>query len=151
MFIISIIALLNIILITLSNDISNQVLLNNSIMHILDIINNGISSDEIKQIHFNNCKNKIITMNFDKLYELYENSGKSHSDIGNFWDCVSQNLSYHIIKIINETNMLDNKALLYLDKNYSDYGLCVPNECNDVIYDYINSKYYKDIFLISNI
>ena len=151
MFILSIIVLLNIILITSSNDISNQVLLNNSIMHIMDIINNGISSDEIKQIHFNNCKNKIITMSFNQLYELYENSGKSHSDIGNFWDCVSKNFSYHIFKFINEKNMFDNKAFLYLDKNYSDYGLCIPKECNDAIYDFTNSNYYKSTYLISNV
>ena len=151
MFIIFIILLLNSILLTFANDISKQTLLNNSITHLLNIINNSISSNELKQIHLNNCKKRIITMNYDDLYELFENSGKYLSDIGNFWDCISKNLSYHIINNINKRKEVNNKIFSYLGKNYSEYGLCVPNECNDVVYDFIKSEYYKHIYLLSNV
>lgn len=133
----------------LTNDISKQAILNNSLNEILNIINNNLSSDELKQIHFNTCKNMITSMNYYRLNELIQNSGKQPSDIGNFWDCVARNYSYYIINNIKNNKNVENKAILYLKKNYSDFGLCIPAECNDTLYDFVNSKYFKTTYLIT--
>ena len=90
-------------------------------------------------------------MNYHKLYELFENSGKQVYDIGNFWDCVARNLSYHIINSYKKSIDDNNKAIIFLRRQYSNLGLCVPNECNDILLDFINSEYYKNINSIKNI
>ena len=150
MYIFSIIIYLIIISFSLTNDISKQTLLNNSIIQILDIIKNNTSYDELNLTHYNNCKNIITSMDYNQLYELFDNSGKHYSDIGNFWDCIARNLSYHIINNhIDNVNTKD-KAILYLKKNYLDFGLCVPIECNNTVYDFVNSKYYKNNYLVTN-
>ena len=78
---------------SLNNDISKQTFLNNSINQILDIIKNNASYEELNQTHFDNCKNIIKSMDYNQLYELFDSSGKHYSDIGNFWDCITRNLS----------------------------------------------------------
>ena len=146
MFILTKVLTLIVIPLSLSHDISKQELINNSFIQLLNLIKNKSSLDELTQTHFNNCKNKINSMNYDKLYELFENSGKQISDIGNFWDCVARNFSYHIININKKSLDIDNKAIIFLRKKYSDLGLCIPNECNDILNDFINSEYFKDIY-----
>ena len=133
----------------LLNDISKQTLLNNSIIEILNIIGNSVSLDEIRLNHFNTCKNKIISMKYLRLYELFENSGKQPSDIGNFGDCIARNYSYYIINNIKNNENIENKAILYLKKNYSEFGLCIPAECNDTLYDFVNSKYFQKTYLVA--
>ena len=150
MFILTKVLTLIVIPLSLSHDISKQELINNSFIQLLNLIKNKSSLDELTQTHFNNCKNKINSMNYDKLYELFENSGKQISDIGNFWDCVARNFSYHIININKKSLDIDNKAIIFLRKKYSDLGLCIPNECNDILNDFINSEYFKDIYSIKN-
>ena len=135
---------------SLNNDISKQTLLNNSINQILDIIKNNTSYDELNQTHFDNCKNIIKSMDYNQLYELFDNSGKHYSDIGNFWDCSARNLSYYIISNHIDIINTKDKAILYLKKSYLDFGLCVPIECNIIVYDFVNSKYYKNNYLITN-
>ena len=144
--------ILNLFIISFSqiNDISKQTILNNSFIQILNFIKNTISVDELTQNHFLICKNIIYSMNYDKLYDLFENSGKQISDIGNFWDCVARNLSYHIINNVKKNIDNEDKAILFLRKKYSDFGLCIPSECIEVLNDFINSEYYKDIYSIKN-
>ena len=132
-----------------STDITKQSLLNKTIIELLNIVKKSILSNEISINNFNICKNKIYSMNYDKLYDIFENSGKQPSDIGNFWDCAAKNFSYHIINSIKMNMNSDNKAILYLRKNYSDFGLCIPIECNNTLYDFVESEYYKENFLIS--
>ena len=150
MYIFSIIIYLIIISYSLTNDISKQTLLNNSIIQILDIIKNNTSYDELNLTHYNNCKKIITSMDYNQLYELFDNSGKHYSDIGNFWDCIARNLSYHIINNHIDIVNTKDKAILYLKKNYLDFGLCVPIECNNTVYDFVNSKYYKNNYLVTN-
>ena len=150
MFIISIIQFIIIISFSLGNDITKQTLLNNSFTELLNIISNSIESDDLIESHFIKCKNKINTFTYEKLYELFENSGKQISDLGNFWDCATKNFSYHIINNNIKKYKNQNKAILYLGKNFSDIGLCVPIECNDILHDFIDSDFYKDTYLINN-
>ena len=55
-------------------------------------------------------------MDYNKLYELFDNSGKQYSDIGNFWDCIARNLSYYIINNHIDIVNTKDKAILYLKK-----------------------------------
>lgn len=150
MFIKTKIIFIFIISLSFSDDISKQTLINNTISEIIKIINNSLS-DGIEQDHLNICKNALNRMGYENLYELIENSGKQPSDIGNFWDCVSRNFSYHIINCKSMNNPLENKAIKYLEKDFYDYGLCVPIECKDTVFDYINSTYYLDFYSLSNV
>ena len=149
MFNFIIILFLIIISFSISIDITKQALLNKTMIEILNVVKISISSDELALINFNICQNKIYSLSYDKLYEIYENSGKHSSDIGNFWDCVAKNFSYYIINNIQMNVNYENKAIFYLRKNYTDFGLCIPIECNKTLYDFVKSEFYKELFLIS--
>ena len=150
MFIFWKIPLIIMISLSLSNDISKQALLNNSFIELLKIINYNIDSNDLIQSYFNECQKKLFNLSYDDLYEIVENSGKQESDLGNFWVCKARNYSYHILNNKNEKNKNSNIASLFLRKNYSNIGLCIPKECNDILHAFVNSDYYKEEYFISN-
>ena len=144
-------------LITLLNPInpdniySAHSLLTNSTSEIYKILNDSISNlGEEEKSNLDVCQEALNSLSYKQLLDLFENSGKGPSDIGKYAECIASNNSYYLIN--NHYKILDNSSnvIHYLQKNFSNYGLCAPIECNNTVFDYFTSKSYLSSFGLIN-
>ena len=107
---------------------------------------------------FKNCANLLLqkTNNIYNYLYLLSYSGKEFSDLGLQPECVNRGFSYYLLSFFyNITNLEDNKIYEFLEQRKFYIGLCVFNECEDLIkylfntnFTFLNTLYHGKIIKI---
>ena len=112
--------------------------------------------------NYKNNSKPLFDKCFDRLFEINNGlhnfiyslsySGKNFSDLGNEYSCIQQGFSYFLISYdYNYENNLDNyisNFFEFLEKHNFYTGLCLPENCEDIL-NVLLSNYAKND--ISNI
>lgn len=106
-----------------NNSLNNSIEYNKCINTLKVYINNTLNNDDVNTIN-----------------QLIQYSGKSYTDLGMYYQCIKDNLSYFLFvyekyplqRTGNENEDVD-ILRIFLNQTYYLYGLCVPNECSSLI------------------
>ena len=92
---------------------------------------------------FNNCAYKLFNKTnniFNYLY-LFSYSGKEFSDLGLQSDCINNRFSYYLLSFDYNISLKDNNKIYeFLEQNKFYIGLCIMNECDNLIKNLSNGN-----------
>ena len=108
---------------------------------------------------FKICANQLFqkTNNIYNYLYLLSYSGKEFSDLGLQSECINKGFSYYLLSFYyNITNLEDNKIYEFLEQKKFYIGLCLFNECEDLIkylfntnFTFLNNLYHGKIIKIN--
>ena len=134
------------------NDIVNQ--LKSFIKKYFNLQDNNIDKA------FNICSNKLFekTDNIYNYIHLFSYSGKVFSDLGLQTECINKGFSYYLLSFnFDISTSEENKIYEFLEKDKSFVGLCLFNECDELITHlfkknntFLNKLYNGTIIKIEN-
>ena len=110
-----------------------------------------ISDDSRKNDAFKNCTNQLFYKTndiYNYLY-LYSYSGKEFFDLGLKSECMTKGFSYYILYFnYNISSEKENKIYEFLQQDQFYIGLCLFNECDELVkylfhrnYTFLNNLY----------
>ena len=111
--------------------------------------NFNISEDDISN-ELDKCSNHLFnkTNNIYNYLYIFSYSGKELSDLGLESECIEKGFSYYILSFTYNISLKENKnkkVYEFLEQNKSFIGLCLFNECDNLIeYIFNNNTYYKN-------
>ena len=100
---------------------------------------------EINQSKFDKCFDESMKRKNGLEYFLYSLSytGKVFADLGNEYMCIEQNFTYFLLSYdinFEETSNYNYKILQFFEKNNMYAGICLPNQCGDLLRDLFNNN-----------
>ena len=148
----------------LNNGISNSIIKDEIIEHFEDFLNKYFENFNKKDINkkeaFKKCSYKIFnkTNNIYNYLYLFSYSGKEFSDLGLQSECINQGFSYYLLSFnYNISLREENNIYEFLEQNKFYIGLCLFNECDELIKilfntnsTFLNNLYNGSIIKIIN-
>ena len=115
--------------------------------YLSEIFRKEINESKFDKCFYTSFKRKNGLENF--IYSL-SYSGKIYGDLGNEYLCTEQNFTYYLMSYeigYDRISDYDTKIFQFLGKNDFYTGVCLPDECGELLRDLFNNydKRFKDI------